>query len=156
MDSDRSNTRGVKMGHFPIVHLLALKSTCLHDEECYRCTETHRHCGKERFASESPLIMSTFTVFYFETHVNYRIKYVRHFQVGQEQNRFVHTHTHTRRTKNSHSLQRRLSQQQVHSSLSAFLLFMTLKDPLDAGPFATKCLFSVAPTARTMSSTLSC
>lgn len=52
-----------------------------------------------------------------------------------------------------------LSQQQVHSSFSGLFLFRTLKEPLYAGKFAAVgffCLFSLAPTATTMSSTLSC
>ena len=51
------------------------------------------------------------------------------------------------------------SQQQIHISLSGLFLFGILKEPLCTRAFAAEglfCLLSLAPTAATMSSTLSC
>lgn len=98
------------------------------------------------------------------------VKNVHYAQYGNSlihTNTCIHTHLHTwtelKKKVTFFHLRGptvpRLSQQQVHSSFSALFLFRTLKEPLYAGKFAAEgffCLLSLAPTATTMSSTLSC
>lgn len=66
--------------------------------------------------------------------------------------------THTHKRSHASIWQQSSTQQQVHSSFSGFFLFPTLNEPLCARVLAAEgflCLFSLAATAKTMSSTLS-